>query len=319
MLTYLLYRLISFGANLLPRPLGNWMALRLADLCYAFDRRGREAVISNLRVILGKDASAAHLRYETRWTFRSFGKYMAEFIGSRRYNAAFIDRCVAFKGLEHIHAARTAGRGVVLVGAHIGNWEIGGAALSFRGLPVLAIIQPHPNPRVHRFFMSQRESHNFQTLPVGSAALPILRHLKANGIVAVLGDRPYGEEGLAVDFFGRPALFAGGPARLALATGAAFIPTFVLRRFDDSFMIIIEPPVPHPDGPRPGRAREMTQAFARILEGYVRDHPSHWLPFFPVWEGSGRAQADPRNGERPSLIPNRARGPESLDSRAGAE
>ncbi len=299
MLTCLLYRLMSLAANLLPRSLGNWVALRMADAYYFFFRRAREAVAANMRVILGEEASPAHRQYELRWTFRSFGKSMAEFIGSRRYNAAFIDRCVAFKGLEHIHAARAAGRGTVLVSAHMGNWELGGAAMSFMGFQVLAIIQPHPNPRVHRFFMSQRESHNFKTLPVGAAALPILRHLRRNGIVAVMGDRAYGEQGLTIDFFGRPAVFPSGPARLALADGAALIPTFVLRRFDDSFMIIVEPPIPVPECPRRHRAREMTQAFARVLERYVRDNPSQWMPFFPVWEGSGR----PPSGS-PAPAPN---------------
>jgi len=308
MFSYLLYRLISLVSNLLPRSLGNWVALRIADGHYFLDRRAREAVRNNLRIILGPGASPARLQYELRWTFRCFGKYMAEFVGNRRYNAAFVDRCVTFKGLEHVEAARAAGRGVVLASAHLANWELGGAALSARGLQVLAVVQPHPNPRVHRFFMSQRQRLNYRVLPVGSAALPILRHLRTNGVVAVLGDRPYGEEGIEIEFFGRPARFPTGPARLALATGAAFLPAFVLRCFDDSFMWLIEPPIPHPPGGlRPERARLMTQAYARVLERHVRENPSQWLPFYPVWEGSGRAPADPRNGQPADALQETAR------------
>jgi KDO2-lipid IV(A) lauroyltransferase len=172
----------------------------------------------------------------------------------------------------------------VLVSAHLANWELGGAALSHRGVPMLAVVKPHPNPRVHRLFMRQRERMNYRVLPLGRAALPVLRHLRESGVVALLGDRPYGEEGVEVEFFGRPARFPSGPARLALVSGAAFIPFFVLRRFDDSFLMVVEPPIPRPETPpRAERAKLMTQAFARVLEGYVRENPSQWLTFFPVW------------------------------------
>ncbi|HOX07158.1 MAG TPA: lysophospholipid acyltransferase family protein [Planctomycetota bacterium] len=312
MTSYLLYRLASLASNLLPRAAGNWVALRAADLCYLSWRSVRQAVRANLRTILGPDASEAHLRYQTLWTFRCFGKYMAEFVGNRRYDASFIDRCVTFRGIEHFDAARRAGRGAVLVSAHLGNWELGGAAMSCRGTPVLAIVQPHPNARVHRFFMSQRESLHYRVLPVGAAALPILRHLRSNGIVALLGDRPYGEEGVVVDFCGRPALFASGPARLALATGTPMIPAFVLRRYDDSFTIVLEPPIPHPaGGAHEDRVRRMMQDFARVLEDRVRDNPSQWLAFYPVWDGPGRAQADPRlraGSEMPAAIRHRIGG-----------
>ena len=293
MLVYLTYRLIALVANLVPRSFGNWLALRAADGNYFLNRPARDAVRNNLKVILGEQASPAHLQYQLRWTFRCFGKYLLEFAGRRRFDARFIDRCVTFKGVEHVEAARAAGRGAVLVGAHMANWELGGAAMSYRGAPVLAIVQPHPNPRVHRFFVSQRERHNYRVLPVGHAARPILRHLTANGLVAMLGDRPYGEEGLEIDFFGHAALLPTGPARLALITGAELIPWFVLRRFDDSFMIAFEPPIPRPAaGSRRERALTMTQAFARVLETYVRENPSQWLNFYPVWGGNGRPPGD---------------------------
>jgi lauroyl/myristoyl acyltransferase len=293
MLVYLFYRLIALVVNLVPRSVGNWLALRIADSYYFLSPAKRAAVRSNLRVILGEKASPAQLQYQLRWTFRCFGKSLAELADRRRIDARFTDRCLTFKGVEHVRAARTAGRGAVLVGAHMGNWEMVGAAASLRGAPVLAIVQPHPNPRVHRFFMSQRERLDYRVLPVGHAARPILRHLAANGLVALLGDRPYGEEGLEVEFFGRATLLPTGPARLALISGAELIPWFVVRRFDDSFTIAFEPPIPRPvSGSSRERARAMTQAFARVLETYVRENPSQWLTFYPVWDGNGRPPGD---------------------------
>lgn len=292
MVAYLLYRLISFVANVVSRSFGNWLALRIADVNYFVNRRSREGARANLRVILGPEVSEAHRQYALRWTFRCFGKYMFEFVGDKRFNAKFFDRCVTLMGLEHVEEARRQGRGTVLVSAHMGNWELGAAALSCRGLPVLTIIQRHPNPRIHEFLMSGRASRNYKVITVGGEAARVgLRHLKDGGTLAVLGDRPYGEEGIRVEFFGRQVLFATGPARLALAAGAALVPTFVLRRWDDSFRLFSRPPIEPPEGAsRDEKVRSMVQEFARQTEGVVRENPTQWPTFYPVFEGGGRPE-----------------------------
>ncbi len=288
MIAYLLYQLITFVANTVSRSFGNWLSLRIADCNYFLNRRSRDGARANLHVILGPEASAEHLQYSLRWTFRCFGKYMFEFVGYKRFNARFLDRCVIFMGLEHVEEARAAGRGAVVVSAHLGNWELGAAAMSYRGIPMLSIIQPHPNPRIHELYMQRRASHNYQVVNVGEAARPTLRHLKDNGLVAVLGDRPYGEEGIRVEFFGRQVVFPTGPARLALAARAPLIPGFVLRRWDDSFRIFFQSPIVPPAGASRGeQVRHMVQEFARQLEGLVRENPTQWPTFYPVFEGSG--------------------------------
>ncbi len=288
MLAYLLYQLITFVANTVSRTFGNWLSLRIADSNYFLNKPSRDGARSNLRVILGPEASAEHLQYALRWTFRCFGKYMFEFVGYKRFNAKFFSRCVTFMGVEHIEKAREAGRGAVTVSAHLGNWELGAAAMSSLDFPMLSIIQPHPNPRIHELYMRRRASRNHRVVLVGEAARPILRHLKDNGVVAVLGDRPYGEEGIRVEFFGREVTFPTGPARLALAAGAPLIPGFVLRRWDDSFRIFFRGPIEPPEGaPRDEQVRHMVQEFARQLEGLVRENPTQWPTFYPIFEGSG--------------------------------
>jgi KDO2-lipid IV(A) lauroyltransferase len=291
MTTYLLYRLVAFIANNCSRSFGSWLSLRTADINYFLNRKSRDGARANLRVILGEDVSDAHRLYALRWVFRCFGKYMFEFLGNRRFDAAFFDRCVTYMGLEHIAAARAAGNGAVLASAHFGNWELGAAAMSFRGTPVLSIIQDHPNPLVHRFYMRLRERRNYQVVSVGEAARPVLRHLRDNGLVAVVADRPYGEVGIPVEFFGHQVLFPAGPARLALTTGAPFIPGFVLRRWDDSFLIFFDAPLTAPAGlPKEERIHRITQAFARRLEQLVRENPTQWPTFYPIFARGGRPE-----------------------------
>jgi KDO2-lipid IV(A) lauroyltransferase len=291
MIGYLLYAFTAFCTNLVSRSLGNWIACRVADCHYFFNKKSREGARSNLRVILGPDASDEYRQYMLRWTFRSFGKYFFEFLNNRRFNAAFFNRCVSFAGVHYLREAIAAGNGAVLISAHLGNWELGAAAMSYQGFPVLGIIQKHPNPRINRFYMRKREHRNYRVVNVGEAARPLLRHLKENGLVAMLADRPYGEEGIPVEFFGHQVPFPAGPARLALTAGAPLIAGFGLRRWDDSFRIFILPPIEPPEGvSKEEKVRHMTQAFARMLEKQVRECPSQWPTFYPVFEGSGRPE-----------------------------
>jgi Kdo2-lipid IVA lauroyltransferase/acyltransferase len=290
MIAYLLYRLVSMIANIVPRPLGNWMSLRVADLNYYLNKVSRESVRANLKVILPDD-SDEHRQYTLRWMFRAFGKYMFEFVGNKRCNAAFINRCVSIKGREHVDNALAKGRGVVLLGAHLGNWELGASALAYAGIPVLGVIQKHSNRRIHEFYMKQRQKRGYEVVVIGEAARKGLRHLKNNGALALLAERPFGEDGIEVDFFGRKAIFAGGPARIAVTRRTDMIPTFVLRRWDDSFGISFSSPITAPaDLSKDEKIKFMTQEFANQLEVLIRENPTQWLTFYRVFEGTRRPE-----------------------------
>ncbi len=99
------------------------------------------------------------------------------------------------------------------------------------------------------------------------------------------------EQGVVVDFFGKPCRFPQGPARLSLATGAPIIPAFCLRRTNDSFTTVFLPPVPAPEeGTREEKVVAMTQSFAHIIEDAIRMNPEQWAVFYPIWEGTWRPE-----------------------------
>jgi KDO2-lipid IV(A) lauroyltransferase len=288
-LRYAYFRTISFLSLTLPRPVAYWVAHRVADFNYFVDARGRRAVHDNLRVILGPQAPERRIRYEARWVFRHFGEYMTEFFGYQRFGAKFIDTYVDLIGKEHLDEALAKGRGAIMVTAHFSNWEIGAALLARKGYELMSVAQMHPEPDVNELFRRQRASRGYYVIPIEGAYRRSVQWLKENKVVCFVGERNVVAGGDIVQFFGRPCLFPQGPARIALATGAPLLPGFVIRRANNSFAGIIEPPIPVPEkGSRRERGLAMTQAYARVVEEYIRRFPALWGVFFRVWNATGK-------------------------------
>jgi len=284
-LRYLGFKAVTLMSVLLPRRFLYWVGLRASELYYFFDRKSRAAVKANLRVILGPGAGAARVRYEAIWVFRNFAKYLAEFFGYSRFARRFIDRYVGTRGTGHLDAALRAGSGGIICSAHFCNWELGGAVVSHLGYPVTAIVQEYESKRLREMFRRQRAAKEFAAVPKEGAALKALRLLRNNEFVAVLGDRDVDHNGVAVTFFGRRVMLPQAPARFAIATGAALIPAFIMRRLNDCFIFFFEKPIPVPEeGTKREKVVAMMQAYADVLAEYVRRYPDQWAVFYRVWD-----------------------------------
>ncbi|MFH1024628.1 MAG: lysophospholipid acyltransferase family protein [Planctomycetota bacterium] len=290
---YLLYRIMMFISLTFPLRFTYWVALRVADLHYLFDRRARECVRKNIRRILGAPAPESRVRYETRWTFRHFGKYLGEFFRFDRFDRTFLDQYVRVEEVRHIDEALKRGKGCIALSAHFTNWELGLCNLAFLGYPVNAIVREHVNPRVNDLFLRQRTGKGIRVFFPGAAVRSCFAALAGNEIVAILGDRDFSGKGIAVDFFGAKAVFPRGPAHLALRTGAVIIPTFFLRRSNDAFVLRFHPPIAwNPAADHETQAREIIEAYARLCEEYISRDPSLWCVFDDFW-------GEPMRKERP--------------------
>lgn len=285
---YLLFRLLIFVCNVMPQRLLYFIALRIADLNYYWlDRSGRVAVEGNLRQVL-PDATPARIAKETRWVFRNFAKYLTEFFRFKHFDLDWFKTNMAIFGLEHVEAALAAGKGCITSSAHLANWELGAAGLSIMGGKKMTVsVAMHRYGRINDLFMRERESVGLRVADMEKdAAIVMLRALKRNEVVGVMGDRDPTQQGVYVNFFGKPCRFPQGPARMSLATGAPVIPAFCLRRTSDSFSMVFLPPIPIPaEGARDEKVVKMTQCFADIIAEAIVLHPEQWGVFYPFWQG----------------------------------
>jgi len=184
-----------------------WVAFRL-------DRKHRRLALWNLSQS-SANAGPAGNREIVRKLYRHLGMSAAEFAHQSRLTRETLGSFVAIEGEEHVRAGLKKGRGVLIAVAHFGNWELAGAACALSGFDVSVVAFPQRNPLADRLINGIRSASGQRVLLTGEAAKPVLKALKANGVVGILADQDVAEHGVFVSLLGRPASTAHGPSILA--------------------------------------------------------------------------------------------------------
>jgi len=253
--------------------------------------------MANLRRILasqGIQASEETLERAARQTFQHFGKHMVDFLRFSRLSRAKIRRMVSIERAEYMNQAAEVGKGVLVVTAHLGSWEIGAATLMSMGQPLSAVVLPERNQKINKLFQRRRRNRGIKVIPLGRAAAGILRALRRKEWVAVLADRDYSKHNDFASFFGAPARMPTGPARLCVKTGAPVLPGFLLRQDDDTFLLRWHPPiVPEADTP----VSVVCDRIRRAMENAIAEHPSQWFMFEDFWNHNWRDSRGARQEE----------------------
>jgi KDO2-lipid IV(A) lauroyltransferase len=264
----ILYASAAVLARRLPRLCAYASARLCARLVWRFRPARRAAVLDNLAHVLTSDGPRARARVARR-TFEAFAESLVDALRARDE--------VVIDGAEHLESALEGGRGVLVWSAHVGNWEVAGAALARRGYDVAAIARAHDDSAVDRWFDRERAKNGVRVVARCPGAREARRVLRERGLLALLGDRRFGRGGRAVELFGRPARLPAAAVALAHRTGAALLPAFVVRTSPGRYRIRFEPPITAP----PERALER---LAATLEGWVRAHPEQWFVFERMWD-----------------------------------
>lgn len=293
MISFFLYKLGSACCCVLPVRLTYAFAAFLADLNFLVNRRSRRAVLANLaRVHDGGPVPADPVRVARR-VFHNFALNIVDFLRLPLVDLDSLRRVIRIEGWEHLEAARARGRGVIILSAHIGNWEWAGALFAQSGFKMKAVALEHGAGRVTRFFARRRQEKGIEVLPLTGSTSAMLAWLRQGGVVGLIADRDFTGQGMPVRFFGETAMMPRAHASLALKTGAAVIPSFLVREGEDRFRLIIHPPVPA-DGLPPGdRVRAFVERCLREFEEVIRRHPDQWSVFEPLWGGPPGAAAPP--------------------------
>lgn len=278
-LLYAAFSGLSALARALPAPLVYGAAEAFAEAVYALYRLTpvREFVPGNIRAALPEADAHALARAHLRGLTRS----IAECFRMRGLAPESLQAWGRFEGLERLEAVRRSGRGVVLVGAHFGNWELMGAALALSGHPVHVVVQQPSQDAFGRLFAETRGRHGVRTWRnEGLASLrPVLRALKSGEVLGLLADQHGEAADVAVDFFGQRVYAPKGPLFFAKRTGAALLPAFALREPDGTHRWVIEPELA-----LTGDDQADLQALYARYEARIRERPDHWLWAHNRWE-----------------------------------
>jgi lauroyl/myristoyl acyltransferase len=275
------YRLATAVAAALPRPARLPLARGLGRLLARALPAERRAVRGNLgRVLAG--APPAVLDARVRETFANFGAFFADLLTLNRRPAADLrDYVASAEGEHHLDAAIAVGRGVVLLTAHLGNWEFAGRLLSSRGgRTAHVVLSAEQDAALERYLRLDSPQLRFVTRHHATSTLGLLAALRRAELVAMQADRPSGGRGDAiVPFFGEPAAFPLGPFVLARAAGAAVIPAFCAMAPGGRYRLEIDPPI----WVKPGEELAGLATVVAALERVIRAYPTQWFNFFDAW------------------------------------
>ncbi|MFY9943075.1 MAG: lysophospholipid acyltransferase family protein [Desulfobacterales bacterium] len=262
--------------------IGAWVGRLLYLLAHPLRRIAR----SNIQ-FLHPDWSRGQKKAFLKNVFRHYGTVVVEMVQlSCLSGAEYTRRHRRIEGAEHFSQALAAGRGVIIISGHLGNWETGFQlpALYF-GAPLTGVAKAMKL----RFF--NQYLHNFRTrfgnrLLYKAGAFPEMRQtLRAGGVVAFLMDMPRQKEGIPVDFLGHPATATRVAALLARRCKSTVIPTFCIREADGRLTLRIEPPVAL------RRTRDIqadlalnTQRLTDVIANAVERNPEQWFWMQKRWK-----------------------------------
>jgi KDO2-lipid IV(A) lauroyltransferase len=268
----------------LPHAASRSLGARLGALAHAADRRRRRIADDNLRHALPELDAPARARLVAA-CFRHFGAAFADTLSAGRFDLPDYCRHGDVHGLEHLTAAEAAGRGVIVLSAHFGNWEAAPFYVTIAAGPLAVVGRAADNPHFDRVVRALRCRFGNQMLDKRGAVRDMFRLLRARGRVGLLIDqRVRPEEAIDVPFFGRPAWTSPIVARLALKTGAAILPLFGDHLPGGRYRIDFLPPIVPAGRDDEATTLELTRRCLAVCEAVVRRSPERWLWLHRRWK-----------------------------------
>jgi len=281
---YFLYKLSTFLALKIPLKISYRIVTFFSDIFCIFAKSDRRNMRANLEIVLGTH-DKKEIRRCTREVFRNFVKYLIDFVRFSKLSKAYILNCVKVEGRENLDKALSKGKGAIMLSAHLGNWEMGGAIVAKMGYSLYVIALDHKDKRINNFFLKQRACTGVNVIPAGSLLKSCFKVLKKNCLLAIVADRDFSEKGgLEVTFFGKRAMLPKGPSFFSMRTGAPTVPVFCLREKDDSFRFVFEKAIEAEFTDNPERdKRRFIEEYTHVMERYIRKYADQWCVFRKMW------------------------------------
>ena len=232
--------------------------------------------------VLGVGVTEA--RRIVRESYRNHGRCVAEILRMPVIGEK-IEHLYSIHGEENLREAFERGKGVILLSAHLGNWELAASRITRMGFPVEAIGAEQRDPRMTDLLISLRASGGVVTIGKGFDLKAALRCLQGGKALAILLDQDAKQKGIVVPFMGRPASTPYGPVKMSWKLGAPIVPVFFIRREDGvTHDLTFLPPLelPSADGGEDAILASVKKC-NDILGDWIARFPEQWMWLYPRW------------------------------------
>jgi len=239
----------------------------------------RRAALDNYAAVLGRERSDPEVARVARRAFQNYGRMLIDFLLIGDLTRDDLMQRMTIGGRDHLDAALALGRGAIMAVPHMGSWDMAGAFGGALGYPVSAVAERFPGS-LNAAVVRTRQRFGLNVITAGRSAIrAITKALQANGVVALLCDLEHGP-GVNVRFFDRRSVVPGGPAAIALKTGAVLLPACQYATAPGRYHIHMDPPLTWSDGETKER---LMQRVVTRFEDFIRERPDQWYAFRPMF------------------------------------
>ncbi len=299
-LAYLSIRLLVGIAQAMTVEQSYTFARFLAWVLYRVDRRHRDVGRENLQAAFGDGYSEAARDRIVRGVYRHFCMMLMEILHIPRklHPETWRDR-ITLVGHERVLDRMMRGGPLILVTGHFGNWEMAGYLFGVFGFPPKSVARTLDNPHLDHFLRSFRERTGQKMIPKSGGYDEMIATLRGGGVLSFLADQDAGQNGLYVDFFGRPASTHKAIALLAIEHNAPIVVGYA-RRIGPGFRYEVGCPAIIDPSELTGTAddiRLLTQRYTSALEAVIRRDPDQYLWLHRRWKHQPKQRGARKSAE----------------------
>lgn len=252
----------------------------LADISYYLCQKLRKRSVRNLTIALGDRMDMREPTWVVRKSLRNFFRSIVEIGHALSTTPEEFQREILVVGREHMEKALAKGKGVIALSAHLGNFFLVGGVLAMEGYPTYILVNLPKNGGFRDLFVQyglQTGQRAIHARPRRIASSELLKVLRQNKLAVIIADEHRAKKGIRVPFFGRTVMARRGPATLALRSGAALVPVYLIRGQNSTLTLIVEPEIElQRSGDVSANIRENTLRITQWLERVVSSYPDQW-------------------------------------------
>jgi predicted LPLAT superfamily acyltransferase len=276
---------MAWVAQSLGRPVARVLLYPVCAYFMVASRPARRAIARFRERSLGRPAGWGEL-------FRHYHAFASTILDRFYFLRARFDLFdIQVQGLESLDRELAKGRGCILLGAHLGSFEVARALGLFRRQLDIRVVMDEQNaPMIRGMIQELNPAVADTVIQIGGVEtmLQVKECLDRGGIVGVMGDRVTQEEQtVTCTFFGSEARFPAGAMRLAHVVHAPIVLVFGIYRGGNRYEVLLESFSDGSSGSRDRRDADLTrdvQRYANRLEDICRRAPDNWFNFYDFWD-----------------------------------
>lgn len=283
-LSCILFRALGPCIRVLPLGMSLFLGRRLGELFYYLDIKHKVIAYANIKTVFGTQFSPRELGKLTQDFYRRFGQNLIEIFFIPIVDKEYINKYITLENMNYIDEGFKRGKGVILLGVHVGSWELSNIICANLGFPFSLFVRDQGMPRLNKLLNLYRSQKGCKIIERENETRQLIEDLKSNRAIGMTVDQG-GKAGTQVKFFGKSASMPTGAIKLALRYDATLLPAFYTRIKGPYIKIIIDPPFKiQKTGNLEQDIRENLQEVIKIFEKKILKYPAEYLWTYKIWK-----------------------------------